>query len=85
MPCIERPAYLTETPAWVAVLIEIPALAILVASFLVTIHFQDKKKLLKEAVFPFIFALAFLVKRNLFCLFERKKKRTNSIYLVNYY
>lgn len=61
LPCIERPAYLTEVPSWVALLIEIPALAILAASFLITLQFQDKKKLLKEAVFPFIFTLVLLL------------------------
>jgi hypothetical protein len=42
-------------------MIEIFALSILCASFLITMHFQDKKKLLREAVFPYIFSGVFLV------------------------
>jgi len=61
LPCIERPAYFTSVPSWVALIIEIFALSIICASFLLTMHFQDKKKLLREAVYPYIFASTFIV------------------------
>ncbi|CAF0844052.1 unnamed protein product [Rotaria sordida] len=61
LPCIERPAYFTEVPPWVALIIEIAALSILFASFILSMRLQDKRKLLREAVFPYIFAGVFLL------------------------
>ncbi|CAF3508296.1 unnamed protein product [Rotaria sp. Silwood1] len=61
LPCIERPAYFKEVPAWVALIIEIIALSILLASFILSMRLQDKRKLLREAVFPYIFAGVFLL------------------------
>jgi hypothetical protein len=65
LPCIERPAYFTDVPAWVALIIEIIALAILCASFIISMHLQNKRKLLGEAVYPYIFTIVFIVNLNL--------------------
>ena len=64
LPCIERPAYFTEVPSWVALLIEIVALSILSAAFLISMHLQDKRKLLGEAVYPYVFVVVFVVNMN---------------------
>ena len=56
---------LPDVPPWVALIIEIFALSILCASFLITMHFQDKRKLLREAVYPYIFAIVFIVNINI--------------------
>lgn len=61
LPCIERPAYFDDVPAWVALIIEIFALSILFVSFVLSMRLQDKRKLLGEAVFPYIFVTVFLV------------------------
>ena len=61
LPCLERPAYFPDVPPWVALIIEIIVLLILLVSFLITMHFQDKRQLLREAVYPYIFAIVFLV------------------------
>ncbi|CAF4511881.1 unnamed protein product, partial [Rotaria sp. Silwood2] len=61
LPCIERPAYFTDVPPWVALIIETIALSILFASFILSMHLQDKRKLLSEAVFPYIFLAVFLL------------------------
>ncbi|CAF3333517.1 unnamed protein product [Rotaria socialis] len=61
LPCIERPAYFSDVPPWVALIIEILTLAILLASFILSMHLQNKRKLLREAVYPYIFVGVFLL------------------------
>jgi hypothetical protein len=67
LPCIERPAYFNVQP-WVALIIEIIALSILLASFLISMHLQNKRKLLREAVYPYIFTVVFIVNMNIYIL-----------------
>ncbi|UJR32188.1 hypothetical protein I4U23_019652 [Adineta vaga] len=61
LPCIERPAYFTSVPKWVALIIEILALSILLASFIISMHLQNKRKLIREAVYPYVFTIVFLL------------------------
>ncbi|CAF4788724.1 unnamed protein product [Rotaria socialis] len=61
LPCIERPAYFSDVPPWVALIVEILTLAILLASFILSMHLQNKRKLLREAVYPYIFVGVFLL------------------------
>lgn len=63
LPCIERPAYFESVPKWVALLVEIFAIAILLASFIISMHLQNQRKLVREAVYPYIFIIVFLVKQ----------------------
>ncbi|CAF0966269.1 unnamed protein product [Adineta steineri] len=61
LPCIERPAYFTSVPTWVALIFEILALSILLASFIISMHLQNKRKLLHEAVYPYVFSVVFIL------------------------
>lgn len=62
LPCLERPAFFTNAPPWIALIIEILALSVLLASFLVSLHFQERRQVLREAIHPYIFTVVFLVK-----------------------
>ena len=61
IPCIEQPAYFKNVPTWVALLIEILALSVLFISFFISMTLQDKRRLLREAVYPYIFTGVLLV------------------------
>ena len=61
LPCIERPAFFSSVAPWVALLIEIIALGIIFSSFVLSMHLQDKRQLLREAIYPYIFIIAFTV------------------------
>ena len=61
LPCFERPAFFTEVPQWVALLIEIVALAILATTFLISVRFQDRKRLFHEAIHPYMFIVILIV------------------------
>ena len=65
LPCIERPKFYKDVPTWVALIIEVVVLLVLLASFLIAMHLQDKRKLLREAVYPYIFAGVFVVNMNM--------------------
>jgi hypothetical protein len=71
LPCIERPAYFADVPSWVALFIEIVALIILSTSFLVSMHLQDRRKLFREAVYPYIFGIVFIVNMKIFLFIRR--------------
>ncbi|CAF0832205.1 unnamed protein product [Adineta ricciae] len=61
LPCIERPAYFESVPKWVALIIEIIAISVLLASFIISMHLQNQRKLIREAVYPYIFIIVFLL------------------------
>lgn len=87
LPSIEEPFYFKNVPRWVAILIELLALTILFISFFLSMQLQDKRKLLKGAVYPYIFVVVFLVK----ILIEKEKQHCWSLFqltlvdLVIYY
>lgn len=61
LPCFERPAFFPDIPQWVALLIEIVALAILATTFLISVRFQDRKRLFREAIHPYMFIVILIV------------------------
>lgn len=65
LPCIERPQYFDSVPEWVALIIEIFALGILLASFVIAMYLQNVYKLLREAVYPYIFTAVFTVRHDI--------------------
>lgn len=68
LPCFERPAFFTDVPQWVALLIEIVALTIMAATFMISVRFQDRKRLFREAIHPYMFVVILIVSISLIIL-----------------